>query len=99
MFRAEDVKRHAKIQASNTVNRVEASRQENRNDLRVPLLTPHFTEASRRLMAGMPDADVASYDCLKTALLREHRLTTFTDKISTRPHVKQPKLIYSTVPI
>ena len=44
-----------------------------RNDLRVPLLTSHLTEASHRLMAGMPDADVASYDCLKTALLREHR--------------------------
>ena len=69
------------------------------NELRVPLLTPHLTGASRRLMAGMPDNDVASYDCLKIALLREHRLTPNIYRHNfTRPGMKQLKRIYSTAP-
>ena len=44
-------------------------------DLRVSLITPFLDDKSRRLMSNLAVTDLGSFEDLKAAILREHRLT------------------------
>jgi len=51
-------------------------------DLCVSLLTPYLTDKSRRLMFSISVDNVKSFEKLKTALLRKHRLTPFAYRLN-----------------